>query len=442
MMASSNGITLYAAAQVFYWVGENGIAYVLDVFIADTSSLKWRGLMFAFSTSPYIATVFAGPAAGAHFYRTSGWRWAYGTWTILTPAICTPFLLIFWYNQRLAKKQGIIVRNREASGRTWWQSLSFYLIEFDFIGMILLIAAWSLLLLPLNLANTLGSSWASSEVIAMLVIGFLCLIAFGVHERFFARRPFLPFHLLLDRTVVGACLLAGTLFCSFYCWDLYLSSYLQVVYNLSIQDAGYVYNIYNIGSCFWGVVVGLLIPATNHFKWLAMCAVPLQILGTGLMIHFRQPHQGLGLMIMCQIFIAISGGTLVVTEQVAIMAAVGPENVAVALALLALFTAIGGAIGTSISGAIWTNTLTTNLERYLPDNLKDQAADITLSIETQLSYAWGSPGRDGIIQAYAASQRLMCIAGTAVLSLAIVGVLLWRDINVKDFRKPKGATIV
>ena len=59
--SSHSAIDPLSFLQVFYWVGENGIAYVLDVFIADTSSLKWRGLMFAFSNSPYIATTFAGP---------------------------------------------------------------------------------------------------------------------------------------------------------------------------------------------------------------------------------------------------------------------------------------------------------------------------------------------------------------------------------------------
>ena len=131
MMASSKNIETYAAAQTFYWVGYNGIAYVLDVFIADTSSLKWRGLMFAFSTSPYIATSFAGPAAANSYYVHSTWQWAYGTFAIITPIICAPFLWVFWHNQRLAKKQGILVDRREASGRTWFESLKYYLIEFD-----------------------------------------------------------------------------------------------------------------------------------------------------------------------------------------------------------------------------------------------------------------------------------------------------------------------
>ena len=308
--------------------------------------------------------------------------------------------------------------------------------------MLLIIGGWSLLLLPLSLAAYASHSWKSPDIIAMLVVGFCLLIAFGIHERFFAKKQFLPFHFLVDRTVVGSCLCAGTLFISFYCWDIYFSSFLQVVYDLNVSDSGYIYSIYSLGSCFWGIVVGFLIPLTGRFKWLAICAVPLQMLGTGLMIYFREPDKPLGFVIMCQIFIAFSGGTLVITEQVAIMAAVGPENVAVALALESLFTSVGGAVGTSIAGAIWTNTLPRELEKHLPDHLKDQAADIYADITVQLGYPMGSPAREAIIKAYAETQRYMCIAATAVLALLMVWVLMWRDISVKEFRKPKGAKIV
>ena len=159
------------------------------------------------------------------------------------------------------------------------------------------------MLLPFSLATSVASEWESASIISMLVIGFCCLVAFFLHERFFAKKSFLPFHLLTDRTVIGSCLTAASLFVSFYCWDIYFTSFLQVVYDLSISDAGYVSQIYNIGSCFWSIVVGLLIPATGRFKWLAICAVPLQILGTGLMIYFRQPDKALGYVIMCQVFI-------------------------------------------------------------------------------------------------------------------------------------------
>lgn len=130
-MASCRNVETYAAGQVFYWVGFDGIAFVLDVFIADTSSLRSRALMFAFSTSPYIATTFAGPAAAESFQRTSGWPWAYGTFAIITPLISLPFLAVFAWNQRLARKQGVISNTRAASGRTVFQSIRHYMIEFD-----------------------------------------------------------------------------------------------------------------------------------------------------------------------------------------------------------------------------------------------------------------------------------------------------------------------
>lgn len=308
--------------------------------------------------------------------------------------------------------------------------------------MILLIAGWSMFLLPFSLATDLPSKWQSPTIIALLVVGFCCLIGFGVWERFFARKSFLPFRLLTDRTVIGSCLTAASLFFSFYCWNSYFTSFLQVVYDIDISDAGYIGNTYSLGSCFWSIVVGILVPITGRFKWMALCAVPLQILATGLMIYFRQPGQALGYVIMCQVFIAISGGTIVVTQQLAIMAAAGPENVAVALALQSLFTSVGGAIGASVSGAIWTNTFEGELLRALPDNLKPQADKIYESLATQLTYTWGSPGRDAIVLAYGNTQRYMCIAATCGLVVMLVGVFMWRDIRVKDFRSPRGAKVV
>lgn len=39
-------------------------------------------------------------------------------------------------------------------------------------------------------------------------------------------------------------------------WDSYFSSYLQVVHQQSISQAGFISNIYTIASCTWGPIVG------------------------------------------------------------------------------------------------------------------------------------------------------------------------------------------
>lgn len=275
----------------------------------------------------------------------------------------------------------------------------------------------------------------------MLVVGLVLLVAFVLWERFGTRKPFLPFRLLLDRTVLGACLLIATLFCSFYCWDYYLISTLQVVWGLSIQNAGYVANIYNIGSCFWSIVVATLIRWTGRFKWLGLCAMPLTLLGTGLLIYFRQPGQSIGYVIMAQIFIAFAGGTLVICQDIAAMAATDHQHIAPILAILSLASAIGGAIGSSISGAIWTNNLPGKLRAYLPARTKAKYLVIYSDLTKQLSYKMGSPERDAIIRAYGETQQYMCIAATAIMALGFFWVLMWRDIRIKDIRQTKGTVV-
>lgn len=105
------------------------MSYVLSVVVADTSSLRNRAIAFAFTSCPYIATAFAGPAAGQSFYDTSGFRWGFGAFAIITPAMSFPIWAILMWHQRKAKKLGLL--QRTPNGRTVMQSIWHYVIEFD-----------------------------------------------------------------------------------------------------------------------------------------------------------------------------------------------------------------------------------------------------------------------------------------------------------------------
>ncbi|PQE25990.1 siderophore iron transporter protein [Rutstroemia sp. NJR-2017a BBW] len=435
MMAACRNVETYAAGQVFYWLGFDGMMYVLNVFMADTSSLKDRALVFAFSTTPYIATTWAGPPAAASFLKTSGWPWGYGAFAIITPAIALPILILLWVNQRKAERQGLI--KKIPSGRTFGESFNYYFWEFDVIGLVLVSAGFVLFLLPFSLASYQKKGWGAGMIIAMLVIGICCLIAFAFYEKFFAKKSFIPFSLLTDSSVWGACFCAAFFFISFYCWDSYFYNYLQAVHNLSITHAGYVTNIYSIGSCFWAVVIAYLIRITGRFKWLALYfAVPMQVLGVGLMIYFRQPNHNIGYVIMCQIFIAFSGGTIVICEEMAVMAAAPHQNVASMLALIGLFTSVGGAIGVAISGAIYTNKFPAALATKISN--ATLAAELYGSLTVQLEYPLGSPERDAVIYAYGDSMKWLAVAGTVFLIPCFFFVAIWKDFKVKEMRQVKG----
>lgn len=240
---------------------------------------------------------------------------------------------------------------------------------------------------------------------------------------------------------MGSFILAATLFTAYFCWDGYYTSYLQVVHQLSVSQAGYVANIFTIGACIVGLPVGWLIRRTDRFKWLAVVAVPVQILGGGLMIVFRQPHTPVFYVVVCQVLISLSGGTLVVTQQMAVMSVAKHGEVASLIALLALASAVGSGVGSSVSGAIWTNTVYDELFRLLPDDKKDLAKRIYENLELQLSYPVGDPVREAIMQAYAIAQRRMVIVGLFILLLSIPAVGVWRDVRVSQFKQVKGRVV-
>lgn len=421
----------------------------MGIFIADTSALKNRAFAFAFINSPYIATVWiGGPLATAFLNSSGGFRWGFGTFAIVTPVVTLPLFFLFWLNYRKAKKNGLLVE-RESKG-SFLPSLKYYFIEFDVVGILLIAGGLALFLLPFSLYSFQALRWKSPMIICMIIFGVLLIIAFGLYEKFVAPKTFIPYQLLTDRTVVGGCILSASLFISFYIWDSYFLSFLQVVNGLTVTQTSYVANIYSVGSCFFSLVVGVLIRWTGRFKWLALWfGVPLTTLGVGLMIAFRQPDVNIGYVVMCQIFIAFSGGTLVICEQMAVMAATTHQYVAAVLALEAMFASIGGAIGSTVAAAIWTGVFPDRLAHYLPaesqgnltaesqGNLTAIYGDITV----QMSYPQGTPTRIAINAAYGDAQKAMLIAATAVQAISFVAVLLWRDIKLKDFKQVKGVVV-
>lgn len=129
LMALCRGVKTYAAAQILHGIGFSGFSYILDIIIADTSSLKDRALALAFAGSPYIATTFLGPPAAQWFLMYSSWRVAFALFAVSTPLVAAPVFAILRWNTKKAMKLGVLRPRR--SKRTWFESLAYYAMEFD-----------------------------------------------------------------------------------------------------------------------------------------------------------------------------------------------------------------------------------------------------------------------------------------------------------------------
>ncbi|OQD86624.1 hypothetical protein PENANT_c007G07395 [Penicillium antarcticum] len=440
VLTACNGPNGYAAGYVLYWIGYYCIYLILDIFIADTSGLRNRAFAFGFIQTPFIVTAFTGSLAADSVYTKYGWRWGYGIFCIVMPFVFLPLAVVFKFYEKKARKQGIF--RRQPSGRTIMQSVTHYFHEFDVVGAFLLMIAWVLFLLPFSLAQYGRSQYASATFIALIVIGFCMFFVFAAWEKWGAKTHFIRYELIKRPTILGACLLSAVLFFSFELWDQYFYNFILMSYNIPAVQAGYMLQIYNVGSCFFSPIIGAIIWATARFKYICLFfGAPLMVLGSGLMIYFRGSEHGIGYVVMCQIFIAFAGGTLVIGEDMAVMVAGGREGTPMMLALIGLFSNIGGAIGLAVGAAIYNNVFVDTLTSQLPDNLKGNATQIYFDgINVQTTYPWGSPLHDAVAYTWGYAQRMNCIASTCILVLAFPCIMVWKNYNV-NVKQNKGQMI-
>lgn len=305
-------------------------------------------------------------------------------------------------------------------------------------GVVIFSAGLIVFLLPFEIASSAPNGWSTGYIIAMIVVGFVMLIIFILHEVYLAPAPMLNFSFISDRTVIGACLLDATYQISYSCWANYYTSFLQVVNNLTLSQAGYVMNTFDVVSGVLLLIVGFLIRRTGRFKWLLYISVPLYVFAQGLMIYFRRPNQSVGYLVMCQIFISIGGSVFIIVQQLAILAAVDHQHVAAVLALLNVVGTVGNAMGSNISGAIWTNTFKKALARDLPLSEMGNLDKIYENLDTQLEYPVGSAARLAIQKAYAYAQTRMLASGTGIIGLAFLWILLIRNIDLTKVQQVKG----
>jgi hypothetical protein len=148
------------------------------------------------------------------------------------------------------------------------------------------------------------------------------------------------------------------------------------------------------------------------------------------MINFLHSDDNIGYIVMCYLFIALGGGVLVTSEQTTLMAVSKQEDFPALLAFESMFIVIGGAIGSTIAGAIWTGIFPKRLLANLPADALPDFAKIYGSFQTQAWYPIGSPTRDAINLSYAQTQRYLLITATCINSLSWVSVAFWQDVDV------------
>ncbi|KAL2867217.1 putative siderochrome-iron transporter Sit1 [Aspergillus lucknowensis] len=436
---AANNVQTFCAGAVIYQIGYTGIIFLVEVLIGDTTSTRSRLLFSYIPATPFIINTWVGGDLTDAVLKVTTWRWGIGMFTIIFPACSIPLLLTMTYGHWKAKKVTSYPSLLKVFGTKRFLIEIFW--RMDVLGIILLIAVFALILVPFTIAGSSSEQWKQAKIIAPLVIGVFCIPAWIYWEKM-CKHPMIPFRLLKDRAVYGAIGIAIMLNTAWSLQGTYLYTVLIVAFDESNLSATRIASLYSFSSVITGCIVGAIVMKVKRLKPFIVAGTLLFVAAFGVLYQFRggiggSSHSGI---IGGEILLGIAGGMFPYPAQASIQVATKHEHLAIVTALYLASYNIGSALGGTISGAIWSQTLLPELTRTLGDATTAAsvfADPFTFVFENPV----GTPARDAVIQGYRHTQRLLCIAGLCltvplvVFSLCIRNPRLSREQSLPDAEK-------
>ncbi|KAF5338766.1 hypothetical protein D9611_013329 [Ephemerocybe angulata] len=399
VIASAQRVQTVAGGIIVYACGYTGLQLLTQIIIADITTLKWRGLVSALMSLPFVVNAFVGSKISTAMLTGAGWRWGYGMFAILVPATILPLIITLLWAEFQAKKRGYITP-RPASDKSFAYKLQSFASKLDLAGLALIGTSVALILLPLTLAKKSENGWKNPSMIAMEVIGILLIPVYLIWEWKFAKHPVVAKRFVTNRTVVLASLIGGFDFISFYISFTYLFSFVIVVKPWTLVNATYFAQTQTVALTVFAITAGFLLRWMRRYKYVLIAGLSIRLLGAGLMIHSRGANASDAEIVWSQL---LQGTSTLSTHH---------SDTAMVTAVVLLVTEIGGSIGSAIAGSIWTSMMPDKLAEHLPFVDEATRAKLFGSITAVAAQPRGSPIREGVILAYDDVMKYMCIAAT------------------------------
>ncbi|KAL4790681.1 major facilitator superfamily domain-containing protein [Aspergillus venezuelensis] len=422
---AANSVQTFCAGAVIYQIGYTGIMFLVEVLIGDTTSTRSRLLFSYIPATPFIINTWIGGNLTDSVLKVTTWRWGIGMFTIIFPVCSIPLLFTLLYGHWKAKNDSSyksptrLYSPKQLAIQIFWRM--------DVIGIVLLIAVFALILVPFTLAGGSHEQWKKAKIIAPLVMGVCCIPAWILWEQL-CKHPMIPFRLLRDRAVWGAIGIAIMLNTAWSLQGNYLYTVLIVSFNQSNLSATRIASLYSFASVITGCILGAIVIKVRRLKPFIVAGTCLFTVSFGILYHFRggASQRSYAGVVAGEILLGIAGGMFPYPAQASIQMATKHEHLAIVTALFLSSYNIGSALGSSISGAIWTQTLLPTLSTTLGNSTL--AADIFADpFSFTLLNPVGTQSRDLVVAAYTDTQRLLCVTGLCLTVPLLVFACCLRD---------------
>lgn len=196
----------------------------------------------------------------------------------------------------------------------------------------------------------------------------------------------------------------------------FIYNWALIAHNFTIVQAVNLSYISSVMVFCTGMLFGLVMWKTKQYKWWIMGGAVIRIIGYGVMFRVRTANPSKVELFIVQLIQGLGNGIVQTGGYVAAVVNVPHSKTAQMASLVVMIGTLGGAIGTAISGAIYTNTFREELAKALGDNSTPELIDALFnSITSTLIPAWGTVERNAINTAFDKVTSYFFIAAMAII---------------------------
>ncbi|PUU81009.1 major facilitator superfamily domain-containing protein [Tuber borchii] len=398
------------AARAFAGIGGGGMTTIVSILMNDIVPLRSRGTFQGLMNIVFASGAAIGAPLGGILADSVGWRWAFlGQFPVAMLAISVVSVAL----------------HLPSSANPQNANFKTQLKRVDFLGAGVLVLAVFALLFGLDRGGNL--SITDTYVIASLCTSLVLFALFGLVEVKIATEPFAPLRIVQGRTVLSVYLSNFFCFAGYMAILFYLPLYYQAVSSLTAGAAGLRLVPAIAGAVSGSLFGGLMIQKTGKYYYLTVFAYTLFFFGT-IPVFLATGILGnstptISAAIVCMGF---GSGMAVTSTLIALIAAAGHEDQAVATAVSYLFRALGQVMGVSVSSMLVQGSLRRELTRVLDGA---DADEIIRKVRSSLSAINTlTPATAALVlAAYRNAVHLAFLLGTVLAFFSVVSCVFIRE---------------